>query len=69
MASRRSYVARHRHGRPGLSHVSAMMSTWPPLRPLRPLRRRWFARRSDPLTGPGVVVAMPSGALLSHRAA
>ena len=65
MASRRSYVARHRHGAPGLFHVDVLMATWAPL---RPLRRRWFARRSAPQTHPGVV-AMPARGRLSHRAA
>lgn len=72
MASRRKYVARHRHGRPGLFSVTVLMATWPPL---RPLRRRWLgARRPDPdLAAParpgGVVVQLPVGGVLSHRAA
>ena len=72
MASRRKYVARHRHGRPGLFAVTVLMATWPPL---RPLRRRWFGssragrRRSTPARSGGVVVALPVSGVLSHRAA
>jgi hypothetical protein len=72
MASRRKYVARHRHGRPGLFAVTMLMSTWPPL---RPLRRRWFGSLRSagaevaPARRSGVVVQMPVGNVLSHRAA
>ena len=67
MASRRSYVARHRHGRPGLFDVTVFMATWPPA---RPLRRRWFGRRTvTPLRPSGVVVTGPVGGVLSHGAA
>jgi hypothetical protein len=72
MASRRKYVARHRHGRPGLFAVTVLMSTWPPL---RPFRRRWFgplrlgAGETTPERPSGSVVKMPVSAVLSHRAA
>jgi hypothetical protein len=67
MASRRSYVARHRHGRPGLFGVAALMATWPPR---RPLRRRWFGRLTvSPAGGNSPVIAMPLARGLSHRAA
>jgi hypothetical protein len=71
MASRRKYVARHRHGRPGLFAVTVLMDTWPPL---RPLRRRWFgslrpAAEPAPARPIGVVVTLPVGGVLSHRAA
>ena len=72
MASRRKYVARHRHGRPGMFAVTALMATWPPL---RPFRRRWFgplrtgATEQAPTRTGGVVVQLPVGNVLSHRAA
>ncbi len=72
MASRRKYVARHRHGRPGLFAVTVLMATWPPL---RPLRRRWFGGRrsgadiATPARPGGVVVQLPVGSVLSQRAA
>lgn len=75
--ARRSYVARHRHGRPGLFHVTLLTATWPPLRPVRPLWRRWFARRPEAQPRPGVTVVLPvpmpaqrpATAALSRRAA
>ena len=78
MSSRRSYVARHRHGRPGLFEVAVLMATWPPL---RPLRRRWFGRSTPSVVrlpapiasvSTSAVVsptAMPASGLLSHRPA
>jgi hypothetical protein len=72
MSSRRSYVAQHRHGRPGLFHVAVLMQTWPPLRPLR--RRVWFRRSVPSAIAPAVAVlpvpvTKPVAGVLSSRAA